>query len=67
MSTMYGEHIASLQQSVSEVQRALEGLQKIVGGHPKTPKPVRVPVSHLTSRSLLSSLESPLISGVSSA
>lgn len=64
---MYGEHIASLQQSVRELQASLEGLQKIVGGNPKTPKPVRAPHSRLTSKDPLQSLESPAISGISSA
>lgn len=64
---MYGEHITSLQQSVRELQSAMDSLQKIVGGNPKTPKPVRVPQSHLTEKSPFPQLESPLISGTSSA
>lgn len=60
-------HLVSLQQSMEEVQAALDHLQKIVGGHPKTPKPVRVPQSHLTDKNLLDQLGKSLISESSSS
>lgn len=64
---MSAPHLVSLQQSMQEVQSALDSLQKIVGGHPKTPKPVRVPFSHLTGKDPLRELEKPVISGISSS
>ncbi|MDE3017262.1 MAG: hypothetical protein KGI29_10170 [Pseudomonadota bacterium] len=64
MSNMYGEHIASLQQSVRELQSAMDSLGKIVGGHPKTPHAARIPHHNLHGKNIMQELGGPLLRGM---